>query len=313
MELNPENKSKSLESQVIGCSLSVHWWGINKQAGVEILSSVADTFGANRKFLKIEKKLINIKNIYYKNLCETKGSIVQFWKQLTLPYVESGVRLIKKDLVDAFEKKMETFKLDLQDRVTDLSNNYEQLKQESQTALQGLFNAGDYPENLSGMFSFHWDYPNLNPPEYLLLHNPALYRRQQEEVRAKFEKAVVKAEQAFGSELQSLVTRLAERMSPNEDGSRKVFRDSTVTDNFKEFFERFKTISVCNSTDLQDIVDKAEKIISGVDPSYLKSDSIARQDLASQMMEVSKMLEDKIGVQARRVIEAPSGAGVGAA
>lgn len=308
MELN-NTASKSLESQVIGCSLSVHWWGISKQAGVEILSSVADTFGANRKFLKIEKKLINIKNIYYKNLCETKGAIIQYWKQITLPYVENGVRLIKKDLVDTFEKRMETLKLDLQDRVLDLSNNYEQLKQESQTALQGLFNPGDYPESLANLFSFHWAYPNLNPPEYLLLHNPALYRRQQEEVRAKFEKAVVKAEQAFGGELQSLVTRLAERMAPNEDGSRKVFRDSTVTDNFKEFFERFKTISVCNSSDLQDIVDKAEKIISGVNPSYLKTDSIARQDLASQMLEVSKLLEDKIGVQARRVIETPAGAG----
>jgi len=312
MELNKNIMGRSLESQVIGCALSVHWWGINKQAGVDILSSVADTFGANRKFLKIEKKLINIKNIHYKNLCETKGTIVQFWKQLTLPYVESGVRLIKKDLVVTFENKMETFKLDLRDRVTDLSNNYEQLKSESQTALQGLFNAGDYPDSLNGMFSFHWTYPNLNPPEYLLLHNPALYRRQQEEIRAKFEKAVVKAEQAFGGELQSLVTRLAERMSPNEDGTRKVFRDSTVTENFREFFQRFKTISVCNSSDLQDIVDKAERVIAGVEPSYLKGDSNARQDLANQMLEVSKLLEEKIGVQARRVIEAPVPAGVGA-
>lgn len=86
-----------------------------------------------------------------------------------------------------------------------------------------------------------------------------------------------------------------------------------MAENFKDFFQRFKTISVSNSSDLQEIVDKAEKVISGVEPSYLKSDAIARQDLANQMLEVSKLLEEKIGVQARRVIESPVSSGVGAA
>ena len=86
-----------------------------------------------------------------------------------------------------------------------------------------------------------------------------------------------------------------------------------MTENFKDFFQRFKTISVSNNFDLQVIEDKTEKVIFGVEHFYLKSDATARQDLANQMLEVSKLLEEKIGVQARRVIESPVGSGVGAA
>jgi hypothetical protein len=289
-----------LESTVIGCSLSTHWWGINKKAGVDILSSVADSFGANQKYLKIEKKLINRSNIFYKRLGETKSSLLTFWKDLTLPYVENGVRLIRKDLIQTFESRMATYKVELERRVIDLQDNYETLKQESRTALRSLYNEEDYPTDLNGLFSFYWEYPNLNPPEYLLNYNPELYRRQQEAVKAKFEEAIVKAEKAFGGELQNLVSKLIERMQPNPDGTRKVFQDSTVTENFRDFFDRFKTVSVTNSADLQDIISQAEKIISGVSTENLKLDSVAREDLATQMQAVSTLLESKIGVQPRR-------------
>lgn len=306
MELGRVSK---LESEIIGCSLTTHWWGINRKAGVEALNAVADSLGTNQKFLKIEKKIINHRNVHYRLLLETKNSVVQYWKNLTLPYVEPGTRLLRKDLIDRFEIQMSAFRRELQERVSDLARNYRSLKDEAATALQNLYREEDYPADIQSLFSFHWDYPNLNPPEYLLLYNPELYRRQQEAVRLKFEEAIDKAEKAFGGELQRMVSHLAERMQPNADGTRKKFNDSTVQDNFKEFFERFKTVSVTNSADLNAIVQKAEEIISGVNPEYLKKDGLARRELASQMEEVSKMLESKIGIAPRRTItriEAPS-------
>ena len=89
--------------------------------------------------------------------------------------------------------------------------------------------------------------------------------------------------------------------------------NSTVSENFKEFFERFRNISVTNSQDLQNIVSMAEGIIDGVNPEYLKNDGLARQDLANKMSEVSKLLESKIGVQPRRKIIRSEPATVGAA
>ena len=297
-----EDQIDKLESSVIGCSLSTHWWGITRKADVAIINNVADSLGTNKKFLKIEKRLIDPKNLHYRALLETKSALVGVWKDLTLPYTEPGTRLLRKDLVEKFESHMSGFKAEMEARVVDLANNYQQLKSESRTSLGNLYKDEDYPHDITSLFSFHWEYPNLNPPEYLLMYNPALYKRQQEVVRAKFEEAIQKAEKAFGGELQDMVSLLVERMQPNEDGSRKKFMNATVSENFKEFFDRFKNISVSNSQDLKDIVQMAEGIIEGVNPEYLKTDGLARQDLANKMQEVSRLLESKIGVQPRRKI-----------
>ena len=304
MELKrlPVTQSENLESQVMGCSLSTHWWGITKKAGSEALDAVAISLGTSQKYLKIEKRLIGRNNTYYKNLCRTKNSIVSYWKDTTLPYVESGVRLIRKDNIQRFEIHMASFRQELTSRVSDMIANYEQLKTESRQALKGLYNESDYPENLIDLFSFYWEYPNLNPPEYLMLHNPELYRRQQQAVKAKFEDAVLKAEKAFGKELQDLVVNLAERMSPNPDGSKKIFRDTTVTENFKTFFKKFNEISVSNSSDLNAIVAQAESILGNVNAEYLRADGNERSDLATKMKNLSGLLESKIGVQPRRTL-----------
>lgn len=295
-----KNQAEILESAVVGCSLSIHWWGINRKADVQVVSAVAESLGTNSKFLKLEKKLINPKNLYYRGLCEIRSAIGSAWRNYTLPYVEPGTRLIRKDLVDAFDQRMTAFKTELSEKISALCDNYELLKSEGKRALGELYRETDYPNNLQHLFGFSWEFPNLNPPEYLLMYNPKLYERQQELVRAKFEEAVQKAEKAFGGELQNMVSSLAERMQPNEDGSRKTFRDSTVSENFKEFFKRFKSISVTNSKDLADIVSMAEGVISGVNTEYLKTDGLARQDLANKMEEIGKLLESKIGVQPRR-------------
>jgi hypothetical protein len=132
--------------------------------------------------------------------------------------------------------------------------------------------------------------------------DPQLYKKQQDAVRAKFEEAVQKAEKVFGSELQNLVTNLSEAMQPNADGSRKRWIDNTVSKNFKDFFTKFKNISVSNSAELESLVQAAENIIDNVSPEQLKNDGMARQDLGEKMKNLSKLLEEKIGVQPRRTL-----------
>ena len=302
MELNNVDRATKLESSVLGCAFSSHWWGITRKAGMEALGMVAETLGTNQKYLKVEKRLIDNRNVYYKNLVSLKSEIISYWKDLTLPYVEIGVRLIRKDLISKFESKMEVYKIELTSRVKDLTDNYDQLKNESRQALNHLFREEDYPQDLSNCFSFHWDYPNLNPPEYLMSFDPQLYKKQQDAVRAKFEEAVQKAEKVFCSELQNLVTNLSEAMQPNADGSRKRWIDNTVSKNFKDFFTKFKNISVSNSAELESLVQSAENIIDNVSPEQLKNDGMARQDLGDKMKNLSKLLEEKIGVQPRRTL-----------
>ena len=124
---------------------------------------------------------------------------------------------------------MADYKAELDDAVANLDRHFDELKQSAARRLGSLFNASDYPETLIGLFGVSFDFPAIEPPDYLVRLTPGLYEREQERVRARFEEAVRLAEQAFLDQFAAVVTHLTERITgTNDDGTPKVFRDSAV-------------------------------------------------------------------------------------
>ncbi len=91
---------------------------------------------------------------------------------------------------------------------------------------------------------------------------PDVYQQEQARVRERFESAVELAEQVFATELQKLVSHLAERLTGLHDGQPKVFRDSAV-ENLCEFFERFRQLNIRSNSELDALVEQAQQTISG--------------------------------------------------
>src|SRR5262249_4261071 len=116
-------------------------------------------------------------------------------------------------------------------------------------SLARLYNATDYPESLIGLFDVNWEFPSVEPPAYLERLSPELYRKESERVAARFDEAVGLAEEAFLAELDRLVTHLTERLSGQEDGKPKVFRDSAI-ENLTEFFSRFRRLNIRSNEQL---------------------------------------------------------------
>src|SRR6185312_579831 len=153
-----------------------------------------------------------------------------------LPFPEPGVRLIRRDKIDEFVNLMGEFRAELADAVADLDRHFGELKQAAAERLGRLFNPGDYPETLIGLFDVSWDFPSMEPPDYLQELNPALYEAERARVAARFDEAVHLAEQAFLDEFAKVVGHLSERIA-GASGTPKVFRDSAIN-NLSEFFER---------------------------------------------------------------------------
>src|SRR5262249_4743780 len=148
-----------------------------------------------------------------------------------------------------FTTKMTEYRTELGDVVRRLDDHYSELKSAARQRLGDLFNPNDYPMSLQGLFAVEWDFPNVEPPDYLLQLNPAIYEQERARVAARFEEAVQLAEQAFIGEFGKLIEHLTERLSDNGDGERKVFRDSAVQ-NLTEFFDRFRQLNVRSNNDL---------------------------------------------------------------
>jgi len=209
--------------------------------------------------------------------------------------------LIRQDQIDTFTEQLNLLKEELDEAVGRLDEHYAELKSAARDRLGSLFNSADYPESLQGMFQVAWDFPSVEPPDYLRQLNPEVYRQECERVASRFDEAVQLAESAFVEELQSLVSHLTERLSGQDDGKPKVFRDSAI-ENLTAFFERFRELNIRSNEQLDDLVGQCQQVVQGVEPQTLRDNNVLRQSVSSELSQVQNVLDDLLVDRPRRNI-----------
>ncbi len=294
--------AERLRNTMAACRVQFTWFGTKKSLTAEQKAQAAEPFDAQGQFLSAGKKLLDTKHNAFRAVTAIRTKITEYWRGLTLPFPEAGVRLIKHDQVEGFDQQMADFKAELEDAVRNLDRCFGELKQAAAQRLGSLFNPADYPETLAGLFGVSWDYPNIEPPDYLIGVSPELYRQEQDRVRVRFEEAVQLAEQAFLDEFAKVVAHLSERISgTNEDGTPKVFRDSAI-DNLCNFFERFRSLNVRSNQQLDELVVEAQRAVRGVAAQDLRDSQSIRQEVVTQLAQVQNSLDAMLIDRPRRRI-----------
>jgi hypothetical protein len=290
-----------LKATMAAVRLSISWFGVRKSLTQQQKSQAADSFGAEGKYLSAGKKLLNTSHPSFKAVTSVRNRIGAFLKGISLPYPEPGIRLIRQDDIQMFDAQLITLKAELEEAVEQLDEHFGELKSAARERLGSLFNAGDYPASLKGLFSVEYDFPSVEPPEYLRQLNPELYRQECERVSARFDEAVKLAEAAFTDELAKLVSHLCERLSGTDDGKPKVFRDSAVQ-NLGEFFERFRHLDIVSSDQLGQLVDQVQSVVRGVKPQELREQNSLRKHVATELSAVQSVLDGLLVDRPRRNI-----------
>lgn len=283
------------------------WFGTRKSLSPEQKAQAADAFGATGDFISAGKKLIDTRHEAFRAVTAVRGRAVAFWRSLSLPFPEPGIRLIRQADITLLNERMTTFAVDLNEAVTRLDDHYDELKRAARQRLGRLYNASDYPPSLQGLFALSFDFPSVEPPTYLRQLSPELYRQESIRAQERFAEAVRMAEAAFMDELSKLVTHLTERLSGADDGRPKIFRDSAI-ENLTEFFQRFRTLNIGSSEELDSLVAQAQAVVSGVTPQQLRDSSQMRQQLSSQLAVVSASLDGLLVDRPRRnILRRPQG------
>ncbi len=295
------NVSQRLRTTMAAIRLAFTWLGVRKTLNNEQKSQAADTFGAEREYLSAGKKLLDTSHPAFKNVTAVRSRIINYWKGISLPYPEPGIRLIRQDDIETLTVHLTTLKSELAEAVDELENHYHDLKRSARVRLGSLFNSADYPATLQGLFDVAWDFPSVEPPEYLRQLSPQLYQQEAQRVAARFDEAVQLAEQAFTEELAKLVSHLTERLSGNDDGKPKVFRDSAV-ENLQEFFARFRHLNIRSNAELDQLVDRTQRLVRGVEPQALRDDTTLRQQITGQLSGVQAVLDGLLVDRPRRNI-----------
>jgi hypothetical protein len=280
--------------------LSFTWFGVRKSLTSEQKAVAAESFGAAGDFLSAGKKLLDNRHPAYRAVTMLRSQAVSWWKGCTLPFPEPGIRLIRQDRIENFDSEMKKLKEKLDRAVVNLDDHFSELKAAAQHRLGRLYHAHDYPESLRGLFAVAWDFPSVEPPDYLQDVHPGLFEQERARAAARFEEAVQLAEQAFFEEFRKVVGHLCERLE-GVDGERKVFRDSAV-DNLHDFFERFKELNVRSNEDLDALVRQAQDVIRGIVPQDLRDRDALRWSVAEEMSSVRKALDSMMVDRPRRRI-----------
>ncbi len=290
-----------LRSTMAAMRLSFTWFGTRKSLSTEQKAQAADTFHAEGKYISAGKKLIDTGDPSFRAVTSVRTQATAYFKGTTLPFPEPGIRLVPQNSLDQIDVRMRRFQDELAEAVANLDSRFDELKFEARDRLGDLYCASDYPDTLRGLFEIGWDFPSVEPPDYLRKLNPELYRQECDRVKNRFDEAVQLAEAAFIDELNKMVEHLSERLAGGENGKPKVFRDSAV-ENFTEFFQRFKRLNVRSNEELDQVVERARRIVDGVAPQNLRDNESLRQRITSQLAAVQSSLDGLMVDRPRRNI-----------
>jgi hypothetical protein len=287
----------------LAAAVRVHftWWGVHRTLTAQQKEEVGLAHAADARFLTAGKKLVDVRHEAFRRLTSIKNRVTNYWRGLTLPFTEPGVRLLRQCDVEGFVRTMEESRQELVQAEADLNAAYPELRADARQRLGRLYNPADYPPEVRGLFGVEWDFPAVEPPSYLMRIAPEVYRQEQERVARRFEEAVRLAEQAFVAEFARLVSHLTERLGCDETGQRRVFRDSVVV-NLTDFFDRFRQLNVNSHEELDRLVERAQQVVRGVRPQDLRDDEGLRRHVAAEMASVQARLEGMIVERPRRHI-----------
>lgn len=296
-----QTPAERLREMTAALRVSFTWFGTRKTLTPEQKSQAAESFGAEGQFLSAGKKLLDTKHPAFRSVGAVKHEIVTYWRGISLPFPEPGIRLIRQQDIGSVQVQLTTLRQELVEAVQQLDQHFEALKTSARERLGTLFNAADYPDTLQSLFDVSWDFPSVEPPSYLQQLSPQIYQQECQRVTARFDEAIQLAETAFIEELSRLVSHLAERLNGTEDGQQRIFRDSAVH-NLTEFFQRFRELNVRSNAQLDDLVEQSQRIVRGVEPQSLRDNDTVRQHVATQLSVVQSTLDGLMVDRPRRNI-----------
>lgn len=291
-----------LRESVIAIELRKTHVGRVRQLSRKQRDEITDRYGANRDAVSSSKKLFRPGNAHIKAITEILNSAYRRWCELTIKF-RHGVRLLRRDALPTFIREMESLQPALNAALAAADENYDSIMADCREYLGAeLFDARDYPATFAGSVSIRWHVHNFEPSEDLAKLSPATYRREQERVRRQFEETLRAFEDETREQLAGLCDALLAKLNP-ASGAKVKYTESAIV-NFREFFERFKSLGIVSDDAMADLIAQSEQALSGV-PSMqaLKKSPAKRADVAQTISAIRAQVGTLIETAPERSID----------
>lgn len=216
------------------------------------------------------------------------GSVRTFVYNNTLPWSDSGIRLLPSARFFEFNKQMEEYEHTFNDLVADFVNIYPTLITAQAMALGDMFNRDDFPSpsDVAHRFDFRLNYmPVPTAGDFRVdVGNEA-----EKEIKAKLSKlADERIEHAMRDVKQRLkehLDRMSDRLGSdvvNKEIKTRKFHDSLL-DTAHELCDLVKALNITNDQDLEGARKALATAIQGVDLKELRTNMPVRNDVKASV------------------------------
>ena len=214
--------SEKLKEECGGCRLSFSWATTSRKVDDNSKADMATSVHSTSQGFSASKRLMDSKHDAMKKANELRNRVSSFWYSMTLPLaaasmsgdakLEGGTRLIKKEDVADFHKKMQAFKSEAVTVSQNVTDNLEDIKAMDKDRLGDLYNEADYPTEVN--LTFSWGFPNIEVPSYLEELAPEVYAQERNMVRKQFEDTYELAMTTMFGEFEAVLSSWVDRLGP---------------------------------------------------------------------------------------------------
>jgi hypothetical protein len=224
----------------------------------------------------------------YKNLfaeCKELEAITKFQARaraehyrLTLPWSDQGARLLPTAALLEYQQVMGRYKTEFERLVDAFLDKYDTLVAGAAFQLGTLFDRNEYPSRGKVAQRFRMDTSFTPLPtggDFRLDVESDVQRQLVEQYEAKLDAQLKAANQDSWTRLYNAISRLSDRLTVGEDGKKRTFHDTTVT-NAVDLCELLQVMNITGDPALTKASRKLEEVLSGVTPKELREEDSTR-------------------------------------
>jgi hypothetical protein len=228
----------------------------------------------------------------------SKDNSIRQWvraRALPSPLFKAGTMIVPTALVEDVYAFLEKAKAERDGDIAAFLEAYPGLVEEARTKLGPLFDARQYPaaSAIKNAFDMRWNIIEFGTPGKLKNISKALYEKEREKAEAEWADATAQIRNALRVAMAELVEHMIDRLSADDDGKAKTFRNSMV-ENFAEFADLFGKRNLTGDAELAALVEKAQKVMTGVDAKALRSDADIKARVQAGFAEIKANLDTMV-------------------
>lgn len=286
-----------------------------------LLSVEIKSFGTSRKLSQNEydvdaskektrasKKILECDEI--KAIRKFDGETRQIIMARSVPsQFRAGTYLIKLSGIQALDEILTIRKDERQALVELFCNRYEQIRYTDslpadQGGLGGCFRHEDYPavDKVRESFQMTYHYTEMSAPGRLRDFSVELFRREQEKAAEIWRNAVEEGKTLLREQFNGILSHLLDRLTPNVDGTRKVFRDSLV-ENAVDFLNNLESRDLSNDTELLSLADEMKQAFQNITPNDLRKSDSAKNAITETANRIKVQVDSLLVTAPTRRIE----------